>query len=313
MSERYRSVIGRSRVIRIDGDGRLGARLGRLPPGERPRKLYAAGEPPACPAVAIVGTRSPDAHGAALARKIARECALRDLAVISGGASGIDRAAHEGCLEAGGKTVVVMAGGLEKPHPPGSSDLFAAVVSGGGCLVTEQAFQVPPRPFLFLRRNRLIASLSDWVIVVQARWRSGAISTATWAGTCGVPLFAVAGSPVNPLHHGTNRMIADGRAGIIISLDALFKELSAGGRGGRRARGAGRKQPCSAFPIDDGERMVAGLVGTEPLSADDISAHCRLSIQEISQILANLEMKGMVTMADPGRYIATSQGMARKT
>ena len=294
-------------------DERLEARLRRLSPDERPEKLYVAGELAAGPAVAIVGTRSPDAHGTAVARKIARECALRDLAVISGGASGIDRAAHEGCLEAGGKTVVVMAGGLEKPHPPGFADLFAAIASNGGCLVTEQPPNIPPRPFLFLRRNRLIASLSDWVIVVQARYRSGAISTATWAGTCGVPLLAVAGSPVNPLHHGTNRMIAERRAAIIISIDALFKELFAPGAGGRRGRGKGTQKPRSGFPLDEKESIVAGLVATEPLSADDIAMNCRLSIQEISQILVNLEMKGMVMTADPGRYIATVQSMMRKT
>ncbi len=292
-------------------DERIEAKVGRLPPDERPLKLYAAGEPASGPAVAIVGTRSPDAHGAAVARKIAQECALRDLAVISGGASGIDRAAHEGCLEAGGKTVVVLAGGLARPHPPGSADLFAAIASGGGCLISEQPLHVPPRPFLFLRRNRLIASLADRVIVVQARYRSGAISTATWAGVCGVPLLACAGSPINPLHHGTNKLIADGKAGIIISIDALFKELAAHGGGGRR--GAGMQQACGGFPLDEKERMVAGLVGTEPLSADDISVHCRLSIQEISQILMNLEMKGMVMMADPGRYIATAQGLVGKT
>ena len=285
--------------------------LERLPPGERPASLFLSGRLPRLPGVGIVGTRSPDGHGLTLATELGSECGRRGLTVVSGGAVGIDSAAHRGCLDKSGSTVVVLAGGLGRPHPPSSRRLFEAVVESGGGLVTEQPPAVPVRRFLFLRRNRLFAALSTCLVVVQAGVRSGALSTASWARRCGVPVYAVAGSPLNPLYGGTNHMVARGRARILLSIDAPLQDLAwacAGPEAGDPVRGPDRSP--TAAPLEKDEKTVLVLLGQEPMSVDEIAARTGRDAKNIFRLLFELEMKGLACPADPGRYRATARGLA---
>jgi DNA processing protein len=283
--------------------------LERLPPGERPDRLFLSGRLPPLPGVGIVGTRSPDGHGMTLAARMGRECARRGLTVVSGGAVGIDSAAHRGCLDGGGRTVVVLAGGLDRPHPPSSRGLFSAAVASGGGLVSEQPPAVPVRRFLFLRRNRIIAALSGCLVVVQAGVRSGALSTASWARRCHVPVYAVAGSPLNPVYGGTNLLVAKGQGRILLSLDdplenPAFQAVPVADAGGRKEN----RKPRD--PIEKDEKAVMDLLGQEPMSVDDIAARTGRDAKNIFRLLFELEMKGLACAADPGRYRATARGLA---
>lgn len=308
----YSTIISRIKKITARDTG-FPRCLSCLPPADRPGELYAAGEIPRQSAIAIVGTRSPDAHGIALAKKVAKECALRDIPVISGGANGIDGAAHESCIESGGKTLVILAGGLENPHPPASAELFARAVESGGCLLSDSPPSLPVRRYLFLRRNRLIAALAKCVIIVQARYRSGALSTASWASTCRVLLYAAAGSPVNPLYWGTNKLIAAGRAKIIVSLDSFFKGISNLLQQEKLSLTAAQSiHEAVGIQLEGLEREVIRIAGTEPLSIDEIAITLHIDIKKISQAVFDLEMKGLLCAADPGRYIVSPEVLLEK-
>jgi len=143
-------------------------RLARLA-ADRPRLLFVAGTPDLqAPAVAVVGTRRPDAYGDAMAGALAGALGRAGAVVVSGGALGVDRRAHEAALDAGGRTTVVLGSGLGRPHPASNRPLFERAVDAGSCVVAELPPSVCARAYTFPRRNRLIAALADAVVVVQA-------------------------------------------------------------------------------------------------------------------------------------------------
>jgi DNA processing protein len=306
----YRALVSSCAILSA-GDAAYPACLGRLPAGERPARLFVAGAIPPSPGMAIVGTRAPDAHGLLLAGRLARECASRGIPVVSGGASGIDSEAHRSCLDAGGTTVVVLAGGLEHPHPPGSEDLFVRAAAAGGCFLSDQQPAVPTRPFLFLRRNRLIAALARCVIVVQAGGRSGALSTAAWARRCAVPLFAAAGSPLNPRHLGTNRLIGSGKACIIAAVDDFFREIDGFREPAAQPPPTGA-DPCAGEPVDGLGRGIMALLGTEPVSVDVMAARLHAEPSSVLEALFDLEMRGLARASDPGRFVASVPADGKK-
>lgn len=160
-----------------------------------PGAIYVGGELPAFTgAIAIVGSRYADRDALAFTHKLSSELALAGRVVVSGGADGVDAAAHEGCLAAGGSTVAVLATGLLRAYPAHRAPLFAEIAREGA-LVCESVNPSRVGAWSFLRRNRLIAALADCVIVVQAPERSGALSTAGWANSLKRKLFAVPAAP----------------------------------------------------------------------------------------------------------------------
>ncbi|MFC5222746.1 DNA-processing protein DprA [Bifidobacterium leontopitheci] len=184
----------------------------------------------ACDApIGIVGSRGANDYGISMARTIA-ECAAADgHTVVSGGAMGIDAAAHWGALAAQrgvgdsgavtGRTVAVFAGGLNHMGPQRNAELFARIEAEGGALVSEMCPGTIPEARRFLARNRIIAALSSTLVVAQARLRSGALSTAAWAGDLNRLLVALPGDIDRPGNAGCNRLIHDGKAILLDSLD----------------------------------------------------------------------------------------------
>jgi len=142
--------------------------------------LFAVGAwPGTSRCVAIVGARAASGHAAAAARALAADLAGCGYAVVSGGAIGIDAAAHRGALDAGGETVAVMATGLDIAYPARNRPLFGEIVATGrGALLSPFPLGVPPRRYRFVRRNRIIAGLADAVVVVEAGLASGSLYTA---------------------------------------------------------------------------------------------------------------------------------------
>jgi DNA processing protein len=163
--------------------------------GEPPARLYLEGELPRGPAVAIVGTRSPSAEGAAFARGLAAELAAAGVTVVSGGAKGIDTAAHEGALDVGGATVVVTVPGISRPFPPENGPLFRRVVANGGAYLSLFPEDEPATRAQFFARNGCLVALSRAVVVAQTRVIGGARNAAKWARQLGRPLFVVPHSP----------------------------------------------------------------------------------------------------------------------
>ncbi len=187
------------REIQLDAED-YPPRLRTLP--DAPAKIWARGALPEDPSVAIVGTRRASRDAIAFTERLAAELAQAGASVVSGGAAGIDTAAHEGALRARGVTIVVQAAPLEAPYPRRNANLFDRVIEQGGGWLSETPPGKHARPFRFLARNRLIAALADVVIVVQAPARSGALSTARWARELERPVLAVPGAPWDPRAEG---------------------------------------------------------------------------------------------------------------
>ncbi|MGO1317930.1 MAG: DNA-processing protein DprA [Cellulomonadaceae bacterium] len=162
--------------------------------------------------VALVGARASTDYGQNVAADMACGLAERDFAVVSGGAYGIDAAAHRGALAGRGHTVVLLAGGVDRPYPAGNARLFAGVLDGGGVVASEVPPGSVPSRNRFLSRNRLIAALGSATVVVEAAWRSGALSTATHAAELLRPVGAVPGPVTSMASAGCHRLLREGRA-----------------------------------------------------------------------------------------------------
>jgi DNA processing protein len=240
-------------------------------------------------AVAIVGARAPSEPGRATARRLAFDLARAGLAIVSGLARGIDAAAHEGALEAGGATVAFQACGPERVYPAAHRAL-AERVAAQGALVTEFPPGTPPLPAYFPLRNRLISALAEAVIVVEARERSGSLVTARCAANQGVDVWAVPGPLGAPTSLGTNRLIQQGAGLVIEAADVLG------------ALGIEAKPACSApDPRSALARALLRALRQRALARDDLPAALGRPPSELAAALLELELAGRVREDRDGR------------
>jgi len=175
--------------------------------------------------LAIVGTRNPTQYGVRIAQDFAAGFVDRDWAIISGGAYGIDAAAHKGALIAEGVTVAVIAAGIDINYPAGNARLFAEIAELG-CLVSEVTPGTPAIPARFLTRNRLIAALANATLIVEAAFRSGSLRTARDAAELMRPVMAIPGPITSPVSEGCHRLIGERAAEIVTSVADAVEFLS---------------------------------------------------------------------------------------
>lgn len=282
-----------------------------------PLALFVAGDPAALwhPGVAVVGSRAPTASGRDNALEFARALAGSGLSVISGLAAGIDTAAHEGALAAGGRTVAVLGTGPDVPYPRVNAALHARMAATDGCaVVSEHPPGTAPRREHFPSRNRILAGLALGTLVVEAVERSGALITARLSAEAGREVFAVPGSIHNPLARGCHRLIRDG-AGlvdsaqeVIAALAPLAAELAQALRGrlhvptpvpaaGSSASAAGGDPPD---PDPDYQRLWQAM-GHDPTGMDRLVERSGLTTAELSSMLLVMELEGRV-VSEHGRY-----------
>jgi DNA processing protein len=275
-----------------------------------PIGVYVAGE---ClselqPALAVVGTRAATRRGMAIARDLAGDAAAAGLSVVSGLARGIDTAAHEGALDAGGVTVAVFGTGLLSVYPAENAGL-ARRIRERGALVSELPLRQGPRAGSFPERNRIIAGLSAGVLVVEAGERSGALITAARALEEGREVFAVPGSITEPQSRGPNALIKSG-AVLVESVEDIVSELESawgpfsgapaarGGEPGRRA-----ESPPAAAGLGGLAGQVRALLSTEPLSVDELAQMTGAGAAELASVLFGLELAGGARQVPGGRYV----------
>lgn len=263
----------------------------RLPPALRER-LWLDGDPTALapPLVALIGTREPDAVASALARRFAADLARAGVRVLSGGALGIDAAAHRGALLGGGRTVVVLPSGLAHWYPRRHEGLYREVIAAGGALVSQFPPDTPPTRWTFPRRNALVASLADLVVVVQASASSGALLTATHAQRLGRRVMAVPAAPGDRRSAGCVRLLLAGALpcadadDILAALAQTDGPLHAPARAPRTPRTPRLPREAStpaAPPLD--EAAAASLDGEERLVYQSLSAVAR-HVDELSRL-----------------------------
>ena len=172
--------------------------------------------------VAIVGSRKPSAYGVEVTERFASALAKRGVVIISGLAFGVDKIAHQACLDAGGTTIAVMPGGLNSIYPRQHNALAERIMKNGGALVSEYAQGVEPRNYHFLARNRIVSGLADAILVTEATDRSGTFSTVAHAIGQNKEVFAVPG-PINSLLSvGPNRIIQEGAQVALTPEDILM-------------------------------------------------------------------------------------------
>ena len=244
-------------------------------------------------AVAIVGTRNATAYGRAVTRRLAGDLAASGVTVVSGLARGIDAAAHRAALEVGGRTLAVFGCGLDVIYPPEHRRL-AEEVAAQGALISEYPLGRQPAAEQFPVRNRLISGLSLGVVITESRERSGALITAEFAGQQGRDVFAVPGSILHQSSAGPHRLIQDG-AKLVMRVEDILSELNIH-LAGRQA------ELTSAIPMSVEEERIYALLDGDPVHVDELSARTDIPVQEVSSLLALMEVRGLVNTVGPLTY-----------
>ncbi|MBC8163042.1 MAG: DNA-protecting protein DprA [Roseiflexaceae bacterium] len=245
-------------------------------------------------ALAVVGTRGPSEYGREATRRIAGELAGAGVTIISGLALGIDAAAHTAALDAQGRTLAVLACGVDLPYPERNRRLADQIVQNGA-LISEYPLSSVPLPNNFPARNRLISGLARGTLVVEAGERSGALITVEFALEQGREVFAVPGPIYSPKSVGTHRLIRDGATLVTCAQDMLD--------GMNWTMVSAQQEVRQAIPETADEAVLLPLVGYEPRHVDELGRSCGLATPTLLSTLAMLELKGVVRQAGPMQYV----------
>ncbi|HYZ23458.1 MAG TPA: DNA-processing protein DprA [Rhodopila sp.] len=258
--------------------------------------------------VAAVGGRNASANGQRMAAQLAAGLA-ESVVVVSGLARGIDTAAHQGAMRTG-RTIAVIAGGIDQPYPPENTALQKQIAESG-LLVTEAPLGTVPQARHFPRRNRIIAGLSLAVVVVEAALRSGSLITARMAQEAGREVFAVPGSPLDPRARGGNDLIRQGAMLVETAADILdnlpLPPASAPAR--RAADPVLPEAPEVPVHPPSAVETVLALLSPEPTPVDDLVRRCHLSPPVTMAVLLELELAARVETL-PGSRVALLPGPA---
>jgi DNA processing protein len=275
---------------------------------DAPYLLYARGTPTAADgnAVAVVGSRGCTDYGRRVAARLGAGLARAGFTVVSGLARGIDAVAHKAALEAGGRTLAVLAGGLSRIYPPEHTDL-ADDVAANGALLTESRMEQDPLAGLFPVRNRIISGLCKAVVVVEAAERSGALSTASHAGEQGRTVLAVPG-PVDSIPSGGCHELLRKGAVLCRGVDDVLEELHGVSAMVQREAAGAAQPPASAAPaspppgLDETQLRVWSALAEGPRHLDELVQQLGLAVAQLSGVLLILEMKKTVRRLPGNRY-----------
>lgn len=244
-------------------------------------------------AVAIVGTRRVSAYGRELAMQIGAGLAKAGVTVVSGLALGVDGIAHQAALDAGGRTIAVLGGGVNRIYPHEHRGL-AKRVAEQGAVMSEYAPDRKPDAPNFPARNRIISGLSLGVVVVEAPERSGALITVDFAADQGRDVFAVAGNVTAANSSGTNRLIRDG-ARLVRSADDVLEDL-------QLLRPVTVEPVQQSLLLNEEDRRLLAVLTREPQHIDDIAERSGMPLPSVSGQLLTLELQGLVRNVGAQHY-----------
>jgi DNA processing protein len=243
-------------------------------------------------AVAIVGSRTSTPAGLIVARQLSRDLAERGYTIVSGLAAGVDGAAHQAALDAGGTTVAVLGCGVDVAYPYRHRALAAAIAESG-CLVSEYPPGSDPVAWHFPMRNRIISGLAQAVVVVEASEKSGSLITAKCATDQGRDVLAVPGSVASGRYRGCHALIRDG-ARLVETVDDILEELEG------ITRRASDETPSNPLFVSYLEPVMAR---GEPYLLDDLALRTGRPAQELLTELGHLEIEGRITRTSAGRFV----------
>lgn len=275
-------------------------------------------------AIGVVGTRKPGSESIAIATKISAQAAAAGAVIVSGGALGIDSAAHEGALLAKGKTVCVLGCGLGTDYLRENEPLRREI-SKSGAVVTEYAPMARASIYSFPARNRIISGMSKGVLVVEAGEKSGSLITARRAAEQGKEVYAIPGSVLSTAYTGANKLITDGAKAVASAEDILkpysvmypdiinLKKIEEISEKFRLPEAAEPKEVKKSGPPKEKKELagdygknietVYALFGSEPLHPDEISLISGMPLSEVISALFKLELEGYIKQTDGKNYV----------
>ncbi|MBM3933698.1 MAG: DNA-protecting protein DprA [SAR202 cluster bacterium] len=248
--------------------------------------------------IAIVGTRKATPYGRQVAHQLSFDLAQAGMTIVSGLALGIDGVAHRAAIEAGKRTIAVVASGLDIVYPREHTRL-ASEVAQHGAVVSEHPVGTQPKAEYFPRRNRIISGMTLGTVVVEAGEESGALITARHAIDQNREVFAVPGSIMSLNSKGANRIIQRSEAKLVCDYKDVLDELNLSGNSGKQLQLAME----AFFPASDQESQIMYYLTHEPIHIDEIIRGSGLNISTVSSVLAMMELRGMVRQVGGMNYV----------
>lgn len=262
---------------------------------EAPVALYVLGKLPqnrAC--VGMVGTRKITAYGRRAANTLATGLAEAGAVIVSGLARGVDSECHAAAVRLDKPTVAVIGTGIGRCYPPENRELARAILQHDGAIVSELPFNKPPNAFHFPRRNRIIAALSEVVVVVEGEIKSGALITAKLALEMGKDVLAVPGPVDSPQSGGPNNLIRDG-AGVVTCVKDIIDYIPQPGLFDLKTPPPAPQQEAEREGVSDVQKQILDFIGSGEASTDQVVETLGLSVPDAAAALFELEVKGLLT------------------
>lgn len=282
--------------------------------------MFVAGELPRTFAVAIVGTRKASPEALEFAKSLAGDLARQGIAVLSGGAVGIDTAAHIGALDAGGVTVVVAPSSIDRPYPPENAPLFTRIVEQGGAVLSAYESDTPALPYRFFHRNTLLAAMSHALVVVETRFRGGARNAASAARRLGRPVLAVPAAPwtksgagcILELKAGARAAASVADVFDVLEFQPSRTEGSLALPASRPEQGTFGFRPVGqiagqrADDLDEEGNALVELLRVGPLWPDEICQGLGLPAPRVQELILTLTLESVVVSEASGRVTLVS-------
>jgi len=245
---------------------------------------------------AMVGSRRMTHYGERVIEKIVPELVSRGIVIVSGLMNGVDLKAHSVCMECGGKAVAVAGWGLDYEMEEEAEEMVKKILEVNGLILSEYDNDFLPTLWSFPRRNRIIAGISQAVIIIEAAEKSGSLNTAEWAKKFNKPLLAVPGPVTSSVSAGTNQLIRDGEAEICLEARDILKTMFA------------EHRHCEHIRLrsvqDRKEGDILDLIADQGLGADELAKKLKISIEDLSVKLTDLELKGMIEEREGKYYVS---------
>ncbi len=274
-----------------------------------PRYFYYKGSLPGEePAVAVIGARKCSHYGSEIARRLAKELAGQGINVISGLAYGVDKAAHDGALEGGGATYAVLGCGPDICYPKGHTETYNRIISTGGGIVSEYPPGTGPLSWFFPQRNRIIAGLSDGILVTEAREKSGTLITVSFGLEYGKNIYAVPGRVDDVLSEGCNYLIKEG-AKLTLSAADILEDIKSAMPVKKRKNNAGKCRNYEFLKniLASNEKMVYASLRLMPKHIEEIREETKLLPEELSAALEVLSSYGCIKRYGQAYYALTDE------
>lgn len=244
------------------------------------------------PSIAIVGTRRMTKYGEEVTEKFAKDLAMAGLTIVSGLADGVDEKAQNATLEAKGKTIAVLGGGINNIYPPTNEKLAQRIIDQGGLVMSEYLPDEKAKPYNFPIRNRIIAGLVQGVLITEATLKSGSMHTKNYALSYGKNLYVVPGRITDIYSAGCNTVIKELQGSMVLSSEDILKDYHLELK---------KNNECKQITLTGDETLILEIFGTDELHFDEIAKKSKIDVKKLNTLLLRMEMRDLIKKL-PGNY-----------